>query len=255
MGGVLVLSGSLNGKPKYYSLGGDSGGFSYDVKSTIVEKRDSAGNLQGFYIYPPVYTRTSVYYKTFTWSSREDSVNYKIVQGGDQGGRVNVETGNIFYGGAGDDLLVGVVKPENYNGIYIGALLSGGEGNDTILGSSYADTLAGGSGNNLLMGGYGGDTYIIDSSSGNDIITDFTTPFYADSFENPAAWYGLDQGDRDIDVVALPGVSISATSASAGGRFWLKVSTTALSVQTSIVGRPRIWRRPHAGLPVLVSAP
>src|SRR5262249_14455819 len=62
-----------------------------------------------------------------------------------------------FFGGAGNDTLIGGVK---------GDLLDGGSGNDALLGQGGDDTLRGGDGNDVLDGGAGND--ILLGEDGND---------------------------------------------------------------------------------------
>ncbi|WP_323038290.1 Hint domain-containing protein [Gemmobacter sp.] len=60
---------------------------------------------------------------------------------------------NIFYGGAGNDIL------------------DGRGGDDQLYGGADNDTLIGGSGNDLMEGGTGSDSFVLTSGSGTDTIT------------------------------------------------------------------------------------
>ena len=68
-------------------------------------------------------------------------------------------TGNVVYGGNGDDCIVGTAANENLNG---------GQGNDVILGGAGDDTLNGGNGSDYLDGGPGNDTCIGGQGNGTD---------------------------------------------------------------------------------------
>jgi len=53
--------------------------------------------------------------------------------------------------------------------------LSGGNGNDTLSGGSGVDTLNGGSGADRVTGGTGNDIFVLNSKTGADTFTDFTS--------------------------------------------------------------------------------
>jgi Ca2+-binding RTX toxin-like protein len=201
VGMASAQTGTLD-KPTYYSLDDIGMGFQYDFNSVIVEKNDSEGNLVGYYVYSNSHSNV-VTYKDFLWSQSDTTYTYKIVTGGDKGERVNVTAGNQFYGGNGDDTIIGYANAYNTIAYNLGVLESGGAGNDVLVGSAYGDILAGGEGDNLLVGGTGADTYVIDSTLGTDIISEFNTPWYANS-EEIRGWFGLGESDPSIDVIALP---------------------------------------------------
>ena len=91
--------------------------------------------------------------------------------------------GDVLTGGEGPDLLVGGPGMDH---------LHGGEGNDSLYGGPDSDALAGGPGNDYLdegpghsdiegqggddtlVGGAGPDAFVVDRTSGNDVIKDFT---------------------------------------------------------------------------------
>ncbi|WP_190539592.1 calcium-binding protein [Pseudomonas typographi] len=201
VGTAFVSTGTL-GTPTYYPVDTIDSGFQYDPNGAVVERTDSAGNLLGYYVYPNSYTNV-VTYKDFSWSQSNTAYIYKIVTGGDEGERVNVMAGNQFYGGGGDDTILGLAYSYDSIAYNLGVLESGGGGNDVLVGSTNGDILAGGSGDNLLVGGTGADTYVIDSTLGTDIISEFNTPWYANG-EEIRGWFGLGESDPSIDVVALP---------------------------------------------------
>lgn len=68
-------------------------------------------------------------------------------------------SGNVVYGGNGDDCIVGTGADEELNG---------SQGNDVILGGAGNDTLNGGQGNDYLDGGPGTDTCIGGQGGGSD---------------------------------------------------------------------------------------
>ena len=71
-----------------------------------------------------------------------------------------------LYGGSRDDILVGGSRNDT---------LTGGSGNDTLAGGSGVDTLTGNSGNDTLTGGSGNDIFQINTGSGRDLITDYSS--------------------------------------------------------------------------------
>ncbi|MBA4269786.1 MAG: hypothetical protein C0447_10260 [Methylobacterium sp.] len=95
-------------------------------------------------------------------TSSADVIN---ARGGDD--VVNAGGGaDIVFGGNGDDILSGEGGAD---------YLDGGIGNDILRGGAGADVLVGGEGDDILSGGNADDTFVFDGTSGNDIITDFTT--------------------------------------------------------------------------------
>ncbi len=73
---------------------------------------------------------------------------------------------DVVFGGNGDDIIDGGAGAD---------YLDGGKGNDVLKGGAGADILVGGAGDDVLKGGGGDDTFVFDGTSGNDVITDFTT--------------------------------------------------------------------------------
>lgn len=72
---------------------------------------------------------------------------------------------NVFFGTSGSDVLSGTNDSDHIFGMEGNDLLDGGEGDDL---------LAGEAGNDIMTGGQGNDVFLLNDSSGNDIITDFT---------------------------------------------------------------------------------
>lgn len=73
--------------------------------------------------------------------------------------------GATFFGGEGDDLLIATGKrPKDRHAFY------GGSGNDTLIGGRGNDTLHGGAGDDLIRGGTGRN--LIHAGPGNDVIED-----------------------------------------------------------------------------------
>ncbi|WP_326838966.1 calcium-binding protein [Pseudomonas mandelii] len=196
-------------EPRYYPSGSSYSGFSLSTGEVLVEHKSATGVIQGWYVYPAgSFEGSEVSYKKFSCDVTTETVRHQIVQGDDDGGRVNLEAGNIFHGGMGDDL---VVTYEAANIYHVqnedrasGAFLSGGAGNDTLLGSEGQDYLIGGSGHDWLYGGNGPDTYIIGAHSGTTtIVADILSPVFVRPEVGVSGWraeFGLD----DTDTVRLP---------------------------------------------------
>lgn len=97
-----------------------------------------------------------------TGTGNADVINGK---GGDD--IINAGGGaDVVFGGNGDDIISGEGGAD---------YLDGGKGNDILRGGAGADILIGGEGDDILSGGNGDDTFVFDGTSGNDIVTDFTT--------------------------------------------------------------------------------
>lgn len=197
-------------EPHYYSAGSNYSGFALNVGEVIVEHKSATGVIQGWYVYPAgSFEGRELSYKGFSWEVTTETIKHQVVQGDDTGGRVNIEVGNIFHGGAGDDLIVACEDPNvNYgeHGDRIpGAFILGGAGNDTLLGSEGADYLVSGPGYDWLYGENGPDTYIIGAYAGaTTIIADVLSPVFIRPEVGVAGWkseFGLD----DTDTVRLPG--------------------------------------------------
>lgn len=76
---------------------------------------------------------------------------------------------NIFYGGAGNDTLVGSESPDVLNGDSGADVLQGFGGNDTLVGGTGCDQLEGGDGNDWLDGGVGdGESDYLNGGLGAD---------------------------------------------------------------------------------------
>lgn len=85
-------------------------------------------------------------------------------------------------GGAGNDIIAGGAGMNHLDGGEGNDLLVGGDSADQLRGSGGRDVLSegtghgdleGGTGNDLLFGGLGGDAFIVDRTSGHDIVGDF----------------------------------------------------------------------------------
>lgn len=72
---------------------------------------------------------------------------------------------DLLFGGNGDDSLYGGSGDD---------FLQGENGADQLNGGGGADTLDGGRGDDTLTGGEGYDFFVVDQTSGEDIVTDFT---------------------------------------------------------------------------------
>lgn len=196
-------------KPQYHSSGSSYSGFSLKAGDIIVEDKDASGSIKGWYVYPAgSFNSNEITYKKFSWEVVTDKVWHQIVQGDDKGGRVNLEVGNVFHGGAGDDLIVtyknSVVNYGSYEDSIPGAFLSGGAGDDTLLGAEGADYLVSGSGEDWLYGESGSDTYIVESHAGaTTIIADIVSPIFRRPEVGATGWQD-EFGIVDTDTVILP---------------------------------------------------
>lgn len=247
-----AVVGRLEYKPKqephYYPSGASYSGFSLSAGEVIVEHKSATGVIQGWYVYPPgSFDGNEVSYKKFSAEVTTETVKHKIVQGDNEGGRVNLEAGNIFHGGMGDDLVVTYEAPNIYygenEGRVSGAFLSGGEGNDTLLGSEGQDYLMGGSGHDWLYGGNGPDTYIIGAHAvGETIVADMLSPVYLRPEVGAAGW-NSEFGLIDTDTVRLPdGVTLEQLKLS-----WGAVLVEAVNIELAPNPKRGTYRNPPLG--------
>ncbi|SEE21324.1 calcium-binding protein [Pseudomonas migulae] len=196
-------------EPHYYSSGSNYSGFALSAGEVVVEHKSATGVIQGWYVYPAGSLESSeLSYKQFSFDVTTETIKHQIVQGDDAGGRVNLEVGNIFHGGAGDDLVVTYKSPDVDYGEYearaTGAFLSGGAGNDTLVGSEGADYLVSGAGHDRLYGENGPDTYIIAPHAGaTTIVADMLNPVFLRSEVGASGWHS-EFGAEDVDTVRLP---------------------------------------------------
>lgn len=196
-------------QPKYYPSGFGYSGFEIIAGEVVVENKSATGVIQGWFVYPAGSFETGeISYKQFALEVTTETIKHQIVQGDDAGGRANIEVGNIFHGGAGDDLIVAFKEPNiNYGepeGSTPGAFLLGAAGNDTLLGSEGADYLVSGPGYDWLYGENGPDTYLIGEHAGaTTIIADMLSPVFSRPEVGVAGWkaeFGLD----DTDTIRFP---------------------------------------------------
>jgi Ca2+-binding RTX toxin-like protein len=108
--------------------------------------------------------------ENITGSSYNDTItgdaNTNIINGGAGDDSIIGNGGNdTLYGGLGNDTLV-AGSASSY--------LDGGDGNDSLVGGAGNDTLVGGPGNDTLVGGPGNDLYLLDGTSGNDLIDNYS---------------------------------------------------------------------------------
>jgi Ca2+-binding RTX toxin-like protein len=71
----------------------------------------------------------------------------------------------VLHGHQGDDVLHGGIGDD---------FLDAGEGSDQINGGGGDDTLFGAAGDDVLTGGPDSDAFVIEESSGDDVVTDFS---------------------------------------------------------------------------------
>lgn len=195
-------------QPQYYRSGSGSG-FSFKAGDVVVEDRKDSGAIEGWFIYPAGSFGTGeTVRKEFRWNVKTETIKHKIVQGDDKGGRVNLEVGNTFHGGKGDDLVVVYsLAPLDYGSVndrLPGAILSAGAGNDTLLGSEGVDYLISGSGVDWLYGENGADTYMVQAHAGaTTIIADVLSPVFHRPEVGVSGWRD-EFGSVDQDTVILP---------------------------------------------------
>ena len=108
----------------------------------------------------------------------------------------NVGSQDSLCGGLGDDLVYGSEGIDLLCGDEGNDTLYGGKDNDTLIGASGNDILWGDGGNDILSGGEGQDRFIFSSTSGSDVITDFT-----DTLDVIALTGGLTFIDLTIEAV------------------------------------------------------
>lgn len=211
-GGGKVL---LSKEPRYYRSGENYSGFSLSPGDVLVEDKSELGVIRGWYVYSAGGLEGGeTFQKDYHWSSTVETIRHQIVQGSDTGGRVNLETGNIYHGGAGNDLVVTYTNPTirygNPEDRVPGALLSGGAGNDTLLGSEGADYLISGAGTDHLYGENGPDTYVVGEHAGaTTIIADILNPIFHRKETGSNGWQVDPLGSSDQDAVVFPkGVSL-----------------------------------------------
>jgi Ca2+-binding RTX toxin-like protein len=236
-------------EPQYYPSGSSYSGFALSAGEVVIENKSATGVIQGWYVYPAgSFESGAVSYKQFSWDVTTETIRHQVVQGDDAGGRVNLEGGNIFHGGAGDDLVVTVKDPDvNYGeheGKTPGAFLSGGAGNDTLLGSDGADYLVSGSGHDWLYGENGPDTYIIGEHAGaTTIIADMLSPVFLRPEVGVAGWKS-ESGPDDTDTVRLPdGIILEQLQLS-----WGAVLVEAVNIELSPNPQRGTYRSPPRGL-------
>ncbi|CAI9002795.1 calcium-binding protein [Pseudomonas sp. IT-P294] len=235
-------------EPRYYPSGSSYSGFSLTAGEVIVEHKSEVGIIQGWFIYPAGSIEGSeVSYKKFSWDVTTETIKHQIVQGDDSGGRVNLEAGNIFHGGMGDDLVVTYETPNIYyvenEGRVSGAFISGGAGNDTLLGSEGQDYLIGGSGHDWLYGGNGPDTYIIGAHTGTTtIVADILSPVFLRPEVGVAGW-SAEFGLADTDTVRLPdGITLEQLQLS-----WGAVLIEAVNIELAPNPKRGTYRNPPLG--------
>ncbi|VVN74878.1 hypothetical protein PS712_00665 [Pseudomonas fluorescens] len=235
-------------EPKYYRSGSIHSGFAIGAGDVVVEDKNESGVIKGWFVYPAgSFSGGVTLYKDFVWSTTVETTRHQVVQGDDIGGRVNLETGNIYHGGAGDDLVVTYINPRirygNPEDGFPGALLSGGAGDDILLGSRGDDFLISGSGNDYLYGEDGQDAYIVGEHPGaTTIVADMVNPVFQRPEVGLTGWLVDFHGKNDQDTVILPeGASLQTLQLNWGAAL-IEAVNTALDPkpkQTSSYIAPR----------------
>jgi len=98
-----------------------------------------------------------------------DDIIYGGKDAGDTGLNDSIMGGDgndTVFGGAGNDFVAGGGDNDE---------LFGGSGSDTLSGGDGADNIYGGGGDDTLTGGAGADHFYFNSTSGDDVITDFSS--------------------------------------------------------------------------------
>jgi len=104
----------------------------------------------------------------------EDLAGWELVTGfaGEGADRIEVAAGFAvpvrFFGGAGNDTIVGGSGDDEIHGDGGNDSLTGGAGDDTLIGDAGNDTLFGGDDDDLLLGGLGRDT--LEGNAGEDVL-------------------------------------------------------------------------------------
>jgi Ca2+-binding RTX toxin-like protein len=154
-------------------------------------------------------------YKTFTYTSNSYATVNKVAYGTVDNDHVDVGSGNIFYGGLGNDVIHATRSWDATTSL--GSMLSGDEGNDTILGDDGADYLIGGSGNDFLAGGGEKDSYVFFNAAGVDLVQDERRVDIRDSGASVYEFsYANTPGDFQDTVLLPTGVLLSDMSLSWG---------------------------------------
>jgi serralysin len=101
------------------------------------------------------------------------------------------EGNDTVYGGDHDDVLFGDDDDDIVYGEDGDDLIYGQAGNDVLIGGAGNDRLIDGEGEDRMEGGAGGDTFVITSTTGSIIISDFTS-----------ASYGVDRDAIDLTLLS-----------------------------------------------------
>ena len=103
-------------------------------------------------------------------------ISIENVKGGDGNDLIYGDgVANYLYGETGNDRLYGRDGYDRLYGESGNDRLFGGDGNDILFGGAGNDFLKGGLGNDQLTGGAGRDKFSINTGTGRDVITDYTS--------------------------------------------------------------------------------
>jgi hypothetical protein len=191
----------------------------------VIENRTALGFIRGWQHDAGTMRGGERGHTEFGVEVTTETVRHDIVQGDDAGGRVDLEVGKIFNGGAGDDLVIAYKNPQISYGDQRrtpGVFLLGGAGSDTLVGSDGADYLVSGAGYDRLYGKDGPDTYIIGEHAGAITLIADTT---SDTLQG---WEG-EEIENAQDTLRLPeGVSLAQLELS-----WGTVSLDTVIVESA----------------------
>lgn len=182
----------FNGDVREYSFDHDLSGAL--IVTDLVTDRDGQDTLSGFeYV---IFNGVTYHLVTgddgsnTTLQGPDDGTPSLIIahDGNDWGG--GHPTGDVIFGGAGDDTLDGRDGDDTLIGEDGNDLLLGGAGNHSLFGGLGADTLQGDHGNDTLDGGAGNDSLIGGAGS------DFANGGDGDDFINTRMTFGAGSPDR-----------------------------------------------------------
>lgn len=155
------------------------------------------------------------------------SFNYTLTDAGgltSNTATVTINVGSVISAGNGSDRILGLAGDDRLFGNNGNDILTGGDGNDSLFGGNGSDTLLGGNGNDLLdggngpdvvTGGAGSDRFVLTSTAGGDIFTDFS-----DTVDQIALSGGLSFGQL--------------TLANSGGSTAIQFGNTTLATLTGV---------------------
>ena len=146
---------------------------------------------------------------TLGYASSSAGVNVNLATGAASGGDAYLDSFFNF------ENLTGSAFADTLTGADDANVIQGLAGNDLINGAGGNDTLDGGQGNDILAGGAGADTFLFaaTTSSGHDMVTDFTSGVDHLQFSGVQSLWDLNIAQVGADTVITYGVDNSITLA------------------------------------------